>query len=46
MDVMDIYEMDARRNVFELLKIAEVEAGKYYAQQRKQAESKAKARRS
>jgi len=46
MDIMDIYEMEARRNIFELLKIAEVEAGKYYAQQRKQAESKAKARRS
>jgi hypothetical protein len=45
MDIMDIYEMESRKEVFEYLKIAEVEAGKYYTQQRKQAESKAKMRR-
>jgi hypothetical protein len=37
--------MESRKEVFEYLKIAEVEAGKYYTQQRKQAESKAKMRR-
>ena len=33
--VMDIYEVESRREVFELLKEAESMLGKYYAQQTK-----------
>jgi len=33
--VMDIYEVESRREVFELLKEAESTLGKYYAQQSK-----------
>ena len=33
--VMDIYEIESRREVFELLKEAESMLGKYYAQQTK-----------
>ena len=33
--VMDIYEVESRREVFELLKEAESIVGKYYAQQSK-----------
>ena len=33
--VMDIYEIESRREVFELLKEAESTLGKYYAQQTK-----------
>jgi hypothetical protein len=43
MDIMDIYEMENRRAVFELFKVAEAEAGKYYTQQKKQAEARSKA---
>ena len=34
--IMDIYEIDDRRSVFELLKEAESMLEKYYAQQSKQ----------
>ena len=34
--IMDIYEIDDRRSVFELLKEAESLLGKYYSQQSKQ----------
>lgn len=34
--IMDIYEIDDRRSVFELLKEAESLLGKYYAQEAKQ----------
>jgi len=37
--IMNIYEIDDRRAVFELLKIAEDEMGKYYTQKQKERES-------
>lgn len=43
--VMDIYEIDDRRSVFELLKHAEVVLSKYYEQKRKEQASQAKAKR-
>jgi hypothetical protein len=43
--IMDIYEIDDRREVFELLKVAEDELGKYYRQKQKEQESLAKAKR-
>lgn len=41
--ILDIYEIEDRRFVFELLKVAENELGKYYAQ--KQKEQKALSKR-
>lgn len=43
--IMDIYEIDDRRSVFELLKIAEKELGDYYQQKRKEQEQLSKAKR-
>lgn len=43
--IMDIYEIDDRRNVFELLQIAEEELGKHYRQKQKEQESLAKAKK-
>lgn len=43
--IMDIYEIEDRREVFELLKVAEDELGKYYIQKQKEQESLAKAKR-
>jgi hypothetical protein len=43
--IMDIYEIDDRRVVFELLKQAEQELGKHYTQKQKEQESLAKAKR-
>jgi len=43
--VMDIYEIDDRRSVFELLKVAETELDKFYAQKRKEQESLSKSKR-
>ena len=43
--IMDIYEIEDRRDVFELLKVAEDELGKYYRQKQKEQESLAKAKR-
>ena len=45
MDIMNIYRMDNKREVFDLLKIAEGEAGKFYAEKAKQQESLSKAKR-
>ena len=44
-DIMNIYRIDNKLEVFELLKICESELGKYYAQKRKEQEqiSKSKA---
>lgn len=42
--LLDIYEVEDRRRVFELLKICEAEAAKYYALKRKEQESLAKAK--
>lgn len=44
--IMDIYEIDDRRAVFELLQQCEHELGKFYQQRQKQEESLAKAKRS
>lgn len=43
--VLDIYEIEDRKTVFELLKCAEAELNKYYIQKRKEQESLAKAKR-
>ena len=45
MDIMDIYNLDNRREVFTLLKVAEGEASKFYADKQKQQESLNKAKR-
>ena len=45
MDIMNIYRIDNKREVFDLLKIAEGEAGKFYAEKAKQQESLSKAKR-
>jgi hypothetical protein len=44
-DIMNIYEIENKKEVFELLKIAENELSKYYAQKRKEQESMSKAKR-
>jgi len=44
MDIMNIYQMDNKKEVFELLKVAETEAGKYYAQKSKERDAMAKAK--
>lgn len=43
--ILDIYEVDNRREVFELLQVAERELGKFYAQKHKEQENLAKAKR-
>jgi hypothetical protein len=43
--IMDIYEIDNRKEIFELLQLAEQEMGKFYAQKQKERESLAKANR-
>ena len=45
MDIMDIYNLDNRREVFRLLKVAEGEASKFYAEKQKQQETLNKAKR-
>lgn len=45
MDIMDLYLIDKKREVFELLKVCEDELGKFYAQKRKEQEQLAKAKR-
>ena len=45
LDIMSIYQMDNQKNVFELLKIAENEYGKYSAEKAKQQESLDKVKR-
>ena len=44
MDIMDIYDMDNRKDVFHLLKAAESEASKYYAQKQKERDAMSKAK--
>lgn len=44
-DIMAIYQIDNRREVFELLKVCESELSKYYAQKRKEQEQLSKATR-
>ena len=43
-DIMNIYQMDNKKEIFELLKVAEVEASKYYAQKQKERDAMAKAK--
>lgn len=43
--IMDIYEVEDKKVVFELLKVAEDELGKFYRQKQKEQESLAKAKR-
>ena len=43
--ILDIYEVEDRKTVFELLKIAETELSKFYTQKRKEQESMSKAKR-
>lgn len=44
-DILDIFEISNKREVFELLKICEEELGKFYAQKRKEQEQLSKAKR-
>ena len=44
-DIMNIFSMDNKKEVFNLLKVAEREASKYYAEKQKQQESLNKAKR-
>jgi hypothetical protein len=43
--IMDIYNIDDRKTVFELLKVAENELSKYYSEKAKQKESMSRAQR-
>lgn len=43
--ILDIYEVEDRRAVFDLLQVAETELGKYYQQKQKEQESLAKVKR-
>jgi len=45
MDIMDIYQIDNKKDVFTLLKVAEHEASKFYSEKQKQQESLSKASR-
>lgn len=45
LDIMDIYNIHEKREVFELLKTCEEELGKYYTQKRKEQEQLSKAKR-
>lgn len=45
MDIMNIYNVDQKRDVFDLLKVCEEELGKYHAQKRKEQDQLAKAKR-
>ena len=44
-DIMNIYQFDNHKEIFTLLKVAEGEASKFYAQKQKQQESLSKAKR-
>lgn len=44
-DIMDIYQIENKKEVFELLQVAEAELGKYYDQKRKEQDSMNKAKR-
>lgn len=43
--IMDIYEIDNRREVFELLQLAESELQTYYSEKQKQAQQLSRAKR-
>ncbi len=44
-DILEIYDISQKRDVFELLKVCEIELGKFYAQKRKEQEALSKAKR-
>ena len=44
-DIMDIYDLDNRKEIFRLLQLAENEAGKFYREKQKQQESLSKAKK-
>ena len=44
-DILEIYDISQKRDVFELLKVCEIELGKFYAQKRKEQETLSKAKR-
>ena len=44
-DIMNLYDIDSKREVFELLKVCEEELGKYYSQKKKEQEQLSKAKR-
>ena len=44
-DILDIFEITRKREVFELLKICEEELNKYYSAKRKEQEALSKAKR-
>jgi hypothetical protein len=43
--IMSIYEIEERRQVFDLVQVGESEMGKYYSQKQKERESLSKAQR-
>ena len=45
LDIMDIYEIEQKREVYELLKVCEDELGKFYAQKRKEQDQLSRAKR-
>ena len=45
MDIMEIYQIDNKKEAFTLLKIAEGEASKFYAEKQKQQETLNRAKR-
>ena len=44
LDIMDLYQIEDKKQVFELLKVCEDELGKFYAEKRKQQEQLSKAK--
>jgi hypothetical protein len=44
-DIMDLYKIDDKREVFELLKVCEEELSKFYTQKRKEQDQLSKAKR-
>tara|TARA_B100000085_G_C18132242_1_gene345781 strand:- start:127 stop:420 length:294 start_codon:yes stop_codon:yes gene_type:complete len=45
LDIMDLYQIEDKKQVFELLKVCEDELGKFYAEKRKQQEQLSKAKK-
>ena len=45
LDIMELYQIDDKKQVFELLKVCEDELGKFYAERRKQQEQLSKAKK-
>lgn len=45
LDIMELYQIEDKKQVFELLKVCEDELGKFYAEKRKQQEQLSKAKK-